>query len=126
LRVMSEIAGIFSSRSVSVISMTAEDVITPSADIAFESGVVADELTYSDISYQDFEVIFTGTYAQLRDVLAHTEASDSLLEVVELSFDSQQRGDVNVDGSPADNAPRGEHTYTIVFRTYGLPIDTSV
>lgn len=122
LKTMSEIAGIFSSRNITVHSLLAHEVVDPFGDISFESGVVTDSGVYTDLSYQDFEVAFTGTYLDLRDVLMLTEASDSLLEVVELNFDTAS--DAVEDAT--QNVARGEHAYNIVFRTYGLPIDTNI
>lgn len=126
LKIMSEIAGIFSNRMIVVNSMTAQEIINPTEDIAFESGIVEDTLMYKDVSYQDFEVTFTGTYDQLREILMLTEASDTLLEIVELNFDSSRSAEITEEGDPSRDAPSGQHIYTIIFRAYGLPIDTSV
>lgn len=127
LRTMSEIAGIFSSRDITVTSLLARDVVNPMTDVALESGVISESLLTSNLSYQDFEVSFVGTYEQMKEVLMLTEASDSLLEVVELSFDTAPDAiDIDEEGNAVAQAGLGNHNYKIIFRTYGLPIETNI
>jgi hypothetical protein len=126
LKVMSEIAGIFSSRNVPITLFTAGELVNPASDILLEHGILENGESYSNVTYQDFEVTFTGTYDQLREILMLTEASDSLLEVMELNFSTSVANEISEEGNPAEQTPSGEHSYKIVFRTYGLPIDISI
>jgi hypothetical protein len=127
LRRMSEISGIFSSRGIIVTSLLAREVVDPMTDVAFESGVVTESFLTSNLSYQDFEVTFTGTYEQMKDVLMLAEASDSLLEVGELSFNAAPTAaDVDREGNAVTQTGPGTHSYKIIFRTYGLPIETNI
>lgn len=125
LKIMSEIAGILSSRNITITKMMAHEIVDPLEGIELETGVIPEGGIYSDLSYQDFEVTFRGTYTDLRDVLVYTEASDSLLEVTELNFDTSTEAEIDEQGNPIDNSRDGIHVYNIVFRTYGLPLTTN-
>jgi hypothetical protein len=127
LRTMSEIAGIFTLRGIAVKSMTAEEMVNPAqGDVEFESGIVPETSANADLSYQDYSVVFDGTYEQMRDVLLLTEASDSLLEIVDLHFNTTVKKEIDENGEITVPTGENEFTFTIVFRTYGLPIETSI
>lgn len=128
LKIMSEIAGIFSSRGITVTSMIANDVADPLNDVAFENTILAQSAVPNlDLSYQDYEVVFVATYDQLRDILILTEASNSLLEVVELSFDAVGTSEVDREGNvvPSQQGKNDALTVKLILRTFGLPVNTN-
>ncbi len=122
LKIMSEITGIFSNSSIPITEMTSDDVVSPVEDVALESGIEAEAGSIPNLSYQDFEVTFNGTYEELRWVLMNTEASDSLLEVIELSLATPENDEIDEDGNVIEQLPNGDHAFKIIFRTYGLPV----
>lgn len=127
LKIMSEIAGIFSSRDITVTTMMAQEMVNPMTDVDFEDSVLAQQVGALNLSYQDYEVVFIATYEEMRDILLLTEASNSLFEVVELTFEATNGAAVDEDGNvaPALLNEEGKNTYMIIFRTFGLPINTS-
>lgn len=125
LKVMRSIESIFANRGVRITSLVAKDEVSPAGDVSFESSTVAQEpVNYSNVSYQDFEVTFGGTYEQLREILHFTETSDSLLEIMSLNFDTSTEVDVDEDGAVAPRLTADEYKFVIVFRTFGLPISS--
>jgi hypothetical protein len=126
LRIMSEISGIFYTHAIQINKMTAHDEVLPQLNVELESDIIMDKSGSRDLSYQDFDVNFKGTYEQLRMVLAFTEASDSLLEVVELTFDEETEAAVDENGEAIAQVGDDEHNFQIVFRTYGLPIQANI
>jgi len=122
LKVMSEIAGILSSQNISITKMVAHEIVDPLQGIELESGIIPEGGIYSDLSYQDYEVSFEGSYENLRTVLQYTEASDSLIEVVELNFDTSKVTEKDGLGDPVIDSKKGKHTFNITFRTYGFPV----
>lgn len=128
LKVMSEIAGIFSGRNITVTSMTAQQVVDPLSDVSLDDGILAEaELPNLDLSYQDYEVMFVANYQQMREILMLTEASNSLLEVVELSFDTTQIAEVDREGDAVAALQTQEDmiVFKLILRTYGLPVTTN-
>ena len=85
LAVMHEIEAIFAIRDMDIISLTASDVVDPVGDdLLLEAATIEDIPESQGLSYQDFTIEFSGTYAQMRDLLVLFEASASLYEVMEL------------------------------------------
>lgn len=125
MEVMRAIEAIFESRNIPIASLTAEDEVSPVTDIAVESPVIVKQEN-GELSYQDFKVVFSGSYANLRDILALTEMSASLLEVVELDFGSgvNSQTDVDDEGASPIVAQQGndQHQFSLTFRSYGLPV----
>jgi hypothetical protein len=126
LRIMSEISGVFSSNNVAITKMTAHDLVSPQLNVELEGDIIMDANGSRELSYQDFEVHFKGTYEQLRTVLALNEASDSLLEVVELSFGGESQATVDENGEAIAEVGESEHNFKMVLRTYGLPIQANI
>ena len=127
LRIMSEIAGIFSTRNITIVSLTANVPVAPIDDIAFEDSVLARSASQMNLAYQDYEVVFIATYPQMREVLRYAEASNSLFEVVELTFDTASEAQVDREGdaTPSVATQNDNYTFKIIFRTFGLPVNTS-
>jgi len=127
LRIMSEIAGIFSTRDITVVSLVPNVPVEPIDDVEFEDSVLARAASQMNLGYQDFEVVFIGTYPQMREVLRYAEASNSLFEVVELTFDTATEAQVDREGdaTPSVASQNDNYTFKIIFRTFGLPVSTS-
>lgn len=127
LRIMSEIAGIFSTRNITIVSLTANVPVAPIDDIEFEDSVLARAASQMNLAYQDYEVVFIATYPQMREVLRYAEASNSLFEVVELTFDTASEAQVDREGdaTPSVATQNDNYTFKIIFRTFGLPVNTS-
>ena len=126
ISIMRDIEAIFASRGITVASINAEEMVGPVDDIIIvDSPVVIEaQQRVKDLSYQDFNVSFIGSYEQLREILALTEMSDSLLEVTELSFGSVQEGDADDEGDlPIIIENEGDrYSFSITYRTYALPV----
>jgi hypothetical protein len=111
--VMKDIESIFGNLGVPVTSIAASEEVSPTGDIVLE-GVEASAAA-PVISYQDYEVTFTTSYENLKNLLALLEANATLLEVMELSFD------VNMRSADEEGAvPEGQYSFLLVLRTYGL------
>ncbi len=124
LAVMHEIEAIFAIRDMDIVSLTASDVVDPVGDdLLLEAATIEDIPESQGLSYQDFTIEFSGTYAQMRDLLVLFEASASLYEVMELDFGTDELVEVdNVDGVPeAQQIDPNEKTYTLILRTFALP-----
>jgi hypothetical protein len=118
LATMKDIEGIFTRTGANVISLSAKDLVAPSANRSFDDGnlgAVTDGAL--DLPYQDFIVSFQGDYWKLRDILAALEANDQLLEVVNLSFDLAQEQKIDTE----QEAPQPSGTYSMTIRTYSMP-----
>jgi hypothetical protein len=129
LRIMSEIAGIFSSRGIRVNSMVAGDIANPMTNFAFEDSILARQMQpHMNLSYQDYEVVFVSTYEEMREILMLTESSNSLFEIVDLTFEVGGSASVNRQGAVVPTLQRQDDMLTIkiVFRTFGLPVNTNI
>jgi hypothetical protein len=111
--VMKDIESIFANINTPVTSIIASEEVSPTGDIVQE-GIEA-ITTAPVISYQDFEVTFTASYEDLKNLLALIEANATLLEVMELSFDVNMRS-ANEEGA----LPEGQYSFLLILRTYGL------
>jgi hypothetical protein len=125
LQIMKEIEDIFASKNIAVTSLSAQELVIPSTDVAVESDILVETPNNSKMSYQDFDVTFEGTYWDIRDLMLLIEASDSLLEVMELEFDTTPKADVgDADGEQVTQDSTGIHTFSLILRAYGLPVTT--
>jgi len=121
LKVMNDIESIFRFKNIPLTTLTASDVVQPASDVSFESDIVM-ESAQEGTNYQDFEVSFAATYEDMKDLLSIIEMNASLLEVVELSFESQNFEATAVDGDGA--LPNGMYNYVLNLRAYGLQVSS--
>lgn len=119
LKIMKDIESIFALNGIEVASLTASDEVAPIGDASLESDVIVSDLGI-DIYYRDFELKFKGSYADLKNVLMFSEANSSLLEVVELRFDTVADAQVAADAEEAEATEDDAHNFIIIFRAYGL------
>lgn len=124
---MRTISEIFATRNVAITSMIPADPVSPISDISLETNATVQMPERMDVSYQDFEVTFTGTYWEMRDILLLSEASNPLLEIVSLNFTTAPAPEVDDEEDTTAQQPAlspDEAMFTIVFRTYGLPLSS--
>lgn len=111
--VMRDIEAIFSTVQLPITSLGANEEVSPTTDIPLEG--IESVTVVPTLTYQDFEVTFTGTYEQVKNILLLTEANATVLEVIELEFD------VNMKSPDEEGAvPEGEYAFTMILRTFGL------
>lgn len=128
LILMKNIENIFAVENIEITSLTAKEASIPQVDVNFENpmgiddGVNVSRNGVSDtvLSQQDFEVTFSGTYIDLKNVLLLLEKNATLLEVVELEFSETAQSDSSNNGSQASGADNGKYTFSLILRSYGL------
>lgn len=119
LKIMKDIESIFALNSIEIVSLSVSDEVKPINSASLESDVLVKDLGI-DIYYRDFAIKFNGSYEELKNVLMFSETNSSLLEVVELSFDTVADAQVASDAEASVTADEGELSFSIVFRAYGL------
>ena len=113
LQVMKDIESIFENRSIKINSLSANDEISPALGVTVEGQPVVEGVS---VTYQDFEITFTGTYEQLKEVLTLMEANATLLEIMELNFEVAASSDETVEGS----LPQDTFEFMMLVRAFGL------
>lgn len=113
VQVMMDIESIFANRDITISSLTAKEEVVPSS-IVLEGQDT--NIGDTGIVYQDYEILFTATYEQMKEMLMLLEANMTLLEVMELTFDTIVPVDPSAEGAPQE----GEYAFTLVVRAYGL------
>jgi hypothetical protein len=119
LKVMRDIEGIFAFAEIPVLSLVPKELVNPSnVDVLVESQIVTPDPLTTNTAYQDFEVVFTGEYEDVKKVIALAERNETLLELMSLTFEplsievDSQDPEIVVGDSP--------FKYNMVLRTYGL------
>lgn len=113
LQVMKDIESIFENRNMKIDSLSASDEISPAMGVTVEGQPVVEGIS---VTYQDFEITFTGTYEQLKEVLTLMEANATLLEIMELNFEVAASSDATVEGS----LPQNTFEFMMLVRAFGL------
>lgn len=120
LKVMNDIESIFKSKEIPIISLTAKDVVAPVTDIAIEGDIIIEEAPQED-NYQDYELTFAGSYDQLKEILLLLERNATLLEVIELEFETKQSEEIGTE-SKVENLEEGMLNFALTLRTYSLAL----
>lgn len=122
LGTMKNIENIFSIRNIPLTSLQAKEEVVPLADTEFVSDIVVDKAN-EVLNYQDFELTFSGSYQELKDILVLLESNITLLEVVDLSFASLPEvviSESDTRSNTTTSGVKGGHVYQMTLRTYGL------
>lgn len=124
LKTMNEIQTIFDSGKVTITSLTAQDEVIPNSNVSSQGGseVVSPD---NSINYQDFSITFTGSYQQMKDILAMIESDATLLEVEQLSFGAAiDTSTPSSNNAAALDALQSKREFKMVLRAYGLAVAT--
>ncbi len=118
LNIMHDIEAIFALKNIPIFSLTAGEIVLPQGEVALETDIVLPESTNSETAYQDFEVIFVGTYFDVKDVLKMIEANKTLLEVMEVSFEVVEP---TLDEKSVPNEiPKDSFKFIITLRAFSV------
>jgi hypothetical protein len=118
VNVMKEIEHIFGNSGVTIFSLTAQDEVLPISNVAFEGGQARVQ-QQATTNYRDFEIVFSGSYEQLKQVLGRLESNAVLLEVMNLQFDTSQSRVAEDGGERGQSVSRGQN-FIMTLRAFGL------
>lgn len=125
--IMRDIQNIFRDSGIDINGMSAQSdaaSLMPLAGFVEGSGVERQAVEEQAVlSYRDFQVSFSGTYQELKDVLARIEANAYPLEVVTLSFDAsgETTGEAQRGPQPGGELSPDGMNYELVLRAFALP-----
>ena len=120
IKVMRDIQGIFTAANKPIISLSATDVVLPQTDPGFNSQIAAP--APSNSTHQDFSITFVGNYSDMKNILQMVNKNETLLEVMELSFEkvdtavpnASEKKNVLVD------LPKGLFRFHLIIRTFAV------
>lgn len=120
IKVMRDIQGIFATANKPIISLTATDVVLPQTDPGFNSQVAAP--TPSNSTHQDFNITFVGNYSDVKNILQMVNKNETLLEVMELSFEKVDSAVPNTSEkkNAPENLPKGLFRFHLIIRTFAV------
>ena len=125
LKVMRDIEGIFASIRKPIISLSSTEIVKPQENDS-RSNVVTLDVPSDNSIHQDFDVTFVGDYYDLKNVLEMLNKNETLLEVMELSFEKVDTA-VSDENKPTD-LPKGLFIFHLMLRTFAIfdPSQTSI
>jgi hypothetical protein len=116
---MRDIEGMFTLLGRPIVSLSAGEVVAPrKSEDAANGQILLPQAAGYTTNYQDLDLVFSGDYADIKELLRMLEANKTLLEVVELSVKPVEE-EISEENQN-ENISDGQFQFSLTLRTFGL------